>query len=188
MRCQFGDTIREVREKRKMTLKEVARKVAVSESLISQIERNRVSPAVDTLLRIAEALEMDLEYLFRQFKKTKAVNLVRRADRNKMMLPGVTYEQLAKTGSPGQEHAMEAYVLEILPGGDKGSREFGHRGSELGLILEGSGELRFGTETYSLRPGDSISFSADIPHELRNTGRGKLRAVWVTTPPKNFFK
>jgi transcriptional regulator with XRE-family HTH domain len=188
MQYTFGDKIREVREKRKMTLKDVARKVQVSESLISQIERNRVSPAIDTLLRIADVLEMDLEYLFQDFKRTKAVHLVRSSERNKIMLPGIVYEQLSKTVGADEEHAMEAYCLEIAPGGEKGSREFGHRGAELGLILEGKGELRFGTETYELGPGDSISFAADIPHELRNTGKKALKAVWVTTPPKIFFK
>jgi transcriptional regulator with XRE-family HTH domain len=188
MQYEIGDKIREVREKRKMTLKDVAGRVEVSESLISQIERGRVSPAMDTLLRIVDALDMDIEYLFAEFKKKRSVHLVRAADRSKIVLPGIVYEQLSKTAGGDEEHAMEAYVLEIAPGGEKGSRDFGHRGAELGLILEGKGELRFGTETYELGAGDSISFSADTPHELRNRGRGKLRALWVTTPPKHFFK
>jgi transcriptional regulator with XRE-family HTH domain len=188
MQYRFGDKIREVREKRKMTLKDVARQVEVSESLISQIERNRVSPAIDTLLRIVDVLEMDIEYLFQEFKKTKSVHLVRQTERSKIVLPGIVYEQLSKTVGADEEHAMEAYLLEIEPGGEKGCREFGHRGAELGLILEGKGELRFGTEVYALTAGDSISFAADIPHELRNTGKKTLKAVWVTTPPKNFFK
>jgi mannose-6-phosphate isomerase-like protein (cupin superfamily) len=48
--------------------------------------------------------------------------------------------------------------------------------------------LKYGTETYSLESGDSISFSSDIPHVLRNSGTGKLKAYWVVTPPKGFFK
>ena len=188
MLYRFGDKIREVREKRKMTLKDVARRVEVSESLISQIERNRVSPAIDTLLRIVDVLEMDIEYLFQEFKKTRSVHLVRRAERSKIVLPGVIYEQLSKTVNADAEHALEAYLLEIAPGGEKSSTEFGHRGGELGLILEGKGELRFGTEIYELNAGDSISFAADIPHVLKNTGKKTLKAVWVTTPPKIFFK
>lgn len=188
MQYKFGDKIRAVREKRNMTLKDVARRVEVSESLISQIERNRVSPAMDTLLRIVDVLEMDIEYLFREFKKPRSVHLVRRAERSKIMQPGIVYEQLSKTVGVDEEHAMEAYVLEIEAGAEKGSREFGHRGGELGLILEGKGELRFGTETYGLQAGDSISFAADIPHVLKNTGKKTLKAVWVTTPPKIFFK
>ena len=59
MKYKFGEKLRIVRERKGMTLKEVARQAGVSESLISQIERNRVSPSIDTLLQIADVLEID---------------------------------------------------------------------------------------------------------------------------------
>ena len=70
-RIRFGEKLRTVRERKGITLKQVAAKVNVSESLISQIERNRVSPSVDTLIAIADALDIDLDYLFKDFKKNK---------------------------------------------------------------------------------------------------------------------
>jgi transcriptional regulator with XRE-family HTH domain len=62
MQFKFGEKIRAVRERRSLTLREVAEQAGVSESLVSQIERNRVSPALDTLLSIADVLDLDLEY------------------------------------------------------------------------------------------------------------------------------
>jgi putative glutamine amidotransferase len=56
MHYNFGEKIRSVRERRSLTLREVAEIAGVSESLVSQIERNRVSPAIDTLLALADAL------------------------------------------------------------------------------------------------------------------------------------
>jgi len=53
MKYTFGDKLRAVREKKKMTMKDVAEKAGVSESLISQIETNKVSPAIETLLTIS---------------------------------------------------------------------------------------------------------------------------------------
>ena len=47
----FGEKIREVRERKHLTMREVAEKAGVSESLISQIERNKISPAIDTLVQ-----------------------------------------------------------------------------------------------------------------------------------------
>ena len=58
---RFGEKLRTVRERKGYTLKVVAQAAGVSESLVSQIERNRVSPAIDTLLSLADALEIDLE-------------------------------------------------------------------------------------------------------------------------------
>ena len=58
----FGEKLRMVREHKGMTLKVVAEKAGVSESLVSQIERNKVSPAIDTLLALADALDINLEF------------------------------------------------------------------------------------------------------------------------------
>ena len=183
----FGDKLRTIREKKKLTLKEIANKIGVSESLISQIETNKVSPAIDTLLRITDVLELDLEYLFSDFKKTKKVNLVKYNERNKIVLHDVLYEQLSKTLGNDKEHQMEAYYMEIKEGGEKGSKEYGHKGRELGIIIEGEGEFTIGNKTFKLFKGDSISFDSDVPHVLKNTGNIKLKAYWIITPPKMFF-
>src|SRR5208337_3296516 len=116
MKYQFGDKIREVRERRNLTMREVAGKAGLSESLISQIERNRVSPALDTLLSIVEILDIDLEYLFADFKKDRTVNIVREGDRKKTVIQGTVYEQLSHTMGPGEENGIEAFLLEIRPG------------------------------------------------------------------------
>ena len=104
MKYRFGDKLRKVREKRKTTMKEVALKAGVSESLISQIETNKVSPAIDTLLNIAEALEIDIEYLFSDLRKNKMVNIVRSSQRNTNIRDGVIYEQLSKTLEENEEY------------------------------------------------------------------------------------
>ncbi len=184
----FGDKLRKIREKKKLTLKDVAEKIGVSESLVSQIETNKVSPAIDTLFRIAGVLELDLEYIFSDFKKSKNVNLVKYKERNKILLHDVIYEQLSKTIGGDEEHGIEAYYLEIKVNGEKGSKEYGHKGKELGVIIEGEGEFLIGNQSYKLFKGDSISFDSDLPHILKNTGNIPLKAYWIITPPKMFFK
>ena len=184
---QFGEKLREVRERRQLTLREVAQRAGLSESLISQIERNKVAPAIDTLLAIVEVLDIDLEYLFRDLKRERQVNLVRRAERQKMVLKKVTYEQLARTVGGDAAHDLEAYVLEIKPGGESGSTEYGHLGQELGVVVSGTAELTVGAKTYQLKEGDSISFPSNVPHVFKNPGPGTLKAFWVVTPPKRDF-
>ena len=187
MDYNIGEKIRRIREKKKITLKEVALKAHLSESLISQIETNKVSPALDTLLKIVEILNIDLEYLFSDFKKEHMVNLVKYDERNKMIMNDIIYEQLSKTVGSNEEHGIEAYFLEIKPNGEKGSKEYGHKGKELGVIIEGKGEFKIGNKTYNLEKGDSISFKSDTPHLLKNTGNSTLKAFWVITPPKMSF-
>ncbi len=187
MKYTFGDKLRAVREKKKMTMKDVAEKAGVSESLISQIETNKVSPAIETLLTISEILDIDLEYLFSDLKKKRKVNLVRFEMRNKIILENVTYEQLVKTVEEKNEHGIEAYYMTIEKGGKSGSDEYGHKGKELGVIISGSGDFTIGGQTMHLNEGDSISFDSDVPHSLVNSGNKDLKAFWVITPPKTFM-
>ncbi len=181
---RFGDKIHIVRERRGATLKEVAAAAGVSESLISQIERNKVSPSVDTLLAIAEALDIDLEYLFKDHKKSKKLTVINSMNTNILSLDKVVYRHLASINE--DKHTIETMEIDIEPGGEKGRLEYGHSGYEIGIILEGSGEIVYGTESYRLKKGDSISFSSDIPHILRNTGTEMLKALWIITPSRIF--
>ncbi len=186
MKYKFGSKIRKIREKKNFTLKDVADKLNVSESLISQIERDKISPAIDTLLKIIEVLDIDLDYIFSDFKKERNVILVKKSETRKIIEGGVTYYQLSRI-SDEEKYEMEAYILEIEPHSEKGSSEYGHPGKELGYIIEGKGEFIIGKKSYILNKGDSISFSASIPHTLKNTGNKKLKAFWVVTPPKMIF-
>lgn len=186
MKYGFGDKIRTIRERKSLTLREVAERAGVSESLVSQIERNRVSPAIDTLLSIADVLEIDLAYLFSDYRKERAVRLVRAGERQALSKPGVIYRRFAPLeGAPNAWDGIEAYELELGPGASTGNDEYGHEGSELGVVLEGEAALMVGTKRYELGPGDSASFASDFPHRLVNAGEGSLRMLWVLTPPKN---
>jgi len=187
MKYQFGDKLREVRQRAGMTMKEVADLAGVSESLISQIERNHVSPAIDTLVDIAEILHIDMNYLFRDLQKAPEVNVVRKKERHKIMKDGVVFERLSRMADKSdEEHGIEAYYMEIAPGAESSSEVYGHKGKELGTIIAGNGVLSIGGQSIKLKEGDSVSFASDCPHKLKNDGSNPLRTFWVITPPKMF--
>jgi DNA-binding XRE family transcriptional regulator len=170
-----------VRERRALTLREVAERAGVSESLVSQIERNRVSPAIDTLLAIAEVLDLDPDYLFADFRRDRKVTVVRSGERNSFTRPGVTYERLAQLDG---QMGIEAYLITLELGAKTGNDEYGHQGWELGIVESGMAELTVGNAVYRLEAGDSVSFKSDSPHVLSNAGTVLLRTLWVITPPK----
>ncbi|GHV37962.1 transcriptional regulator [Spirochaetia bacterium] len=181
---RFGEKIRAIRERRALTLREVAEKAGVSESMVSQIERNRVSPAIDTLLAVADALDLDLEYLFADYRRDRSVNVVRKKEGASFTTrPGVHYEQLAQVEDKSRE-GIEAYSITIEPGAKTGSAEYGHPGWELGIVESGSAEITVGNHTHILEAGDSVSFRADAPHVVANPGKNALKVFWIITPPK----
>jgi transcriptional regulator with XRE-family HTH domain len=181
---QFGSKLRAVRERRGITLKQVAGKAGVSESLVSQIERNKVSPSVDTLLSIADVLGVDYEYLFSDYRKKATVEIIRASARSVTRDGLVTMSRLSVREEIPGEYSVDAYMVEVAPGGEKGDLEYGHAGLEFGIVLEGAAELLFGDDSYLLFEGDTVSFASRIPHILKNRGDAPLKAVWIVSPTR----
>lgn len=188
MKYKFGEKLRTVRERKGLTLKDVAGKAGVSESLVSQIERNKVSPSVDTLLQLADILDIDYEYLFSDYKQKRRVTIVRKDERDTIQRNKVTIHQLSEMDESPKGPELEAFLVEIEEGGEQGDREYGHAGREFGIILEGQAELLYGNERYDLVKGDTVSFPSDIPHLFKNKGTSCLKAIWVVTPPRGLFR
>lgn len=182
----FGEKIRTIREKRGMTLKSVAVAAGVSESLVSQIERNKVSPAIDTLLSIATVLDIGLEYLFEEYSRQRPVSVIRKDQRRVIHEEEILFEEVSESHIGGELNELECYLMTV-PAGSKTHRgNYGHLGTEVGFILEGTGRLHYGNKTYDLEAGDSVTFSAGSPHMLENTGNSDLKAMWTVTPAQKF--
>jgi len=188
MKYKFGDKIRRIRKRKGMTMKQVSQLAGISESMISQIECNRISPAIDTLLTVADILNIDMDYLFKDYKCERQVKVIRSGERERISRKGLVYELLSSTPEDDGEYGIEAYLLEVSSGYGSSSESYGHKGKELGFILSGEGELHIGNEIIKLKSGDSVSFSSDLPHSLHNNNSEPMRAFWVTTPPKSFSK
>lgn len=184
----FGEKLRSVRERKGYTLKVVASQAGVSESLVSQIERNRVSPAIDTLLALADVLDINLEFLFEEYRRKHPVQIIRKEERRISHEDNLIYEEVVKPDESDGSSTVEAYFVTI-PAGEKTHRgSYGHLGREMGLVLSGQCELHYENYVYSLNEGDSVSFSANAPHVIINTGDKEFKAMWVVTPAQRFVK
>jgi len=60
----IGETIRNLRKDRNLTLKQMARRTGLSVSLLSQIERAESSASISSLYKIASALQLRMGELF----------------------------------------------------------------------------------------------------------------------------
>src|ERR1700709_320939 len=61
---QIGERLREARQSQGLTARDVAKRVGVSPSLISQIERDKVNPSVSTLWGMVTVLGLTMSDLF----------------------------------------------------------------------------------------------------------------------------
>jgi transcriptional regulator with XRE-family HTH domain len=194
-----GQRLRAERERHGLSLRELARRLAISPSALSQIETGRSRPSVGTLYAIVTELEISLDELFGSARvgdpggavagtATSAAgaagesgaSLVQRRDSRKGLdlESGVRWERLTPTSEPDADFLYVVY--EVGGASSRPGTHMRHMGREYGLVL--SGRLRvtigFDEEQYELGPGDSIAFESSRPHRLENAGDEPVEAIW----------
>ena len=182
---RIGFQLRRERRLKGMTLKDVAAKAGVSESLISKVENNVAAPSLSTLHRIAKALQTSISALFVMDESLDQVVLrpderpVAGKVQSMVEWDGIEAEIIA----PFEKGRMlEGFIFVMEPGGHSGG-ELRHEGEECGYVLEGLLELVVDGVTHILKPGDSFFFKSDKPHSYKNPGKVTARVIWINTPP-----
>jgi transcriptional regulator with XRE-family HTH domain/mannose-6-phosphate isomerase-like protein (cupin superfamily) len=206
---QLGLKIREARRQRMLTLQELAGKVGLTASHISQIERGLTSPSVSALLGIAGALDLPMEHFFAHEKEPIAVaptvafahamlakpaasdngssgnGRARTSETGPVVVPQ-DRETINIIGgiqwqrlTPTNEEAIEFLELHYAPGASSGELAYAHRGREFGRVLQGTLLVELGFAKYKLQAGDAITFDCTIPHRLLNIGEEPFIGIWV---------
>jgi transcriptional regulator with XRE-family HTH domain len=96
----LGARLRDERQKAGMSLRELARRLGVSPSFVSQIENGKSSPSVATLYSIAQVLGTSIDSLFGHEATTEATTEARAAPASAAGGPPVTTVSRSALGSP----------------------------------------------------------------------------------------
>jgi len=188
----LGSRLRAGRERLEISLRELARRINVSPSLISQIERGLAMPSVSTLWLLSTELGLTIDELFSTSERASPTPsaalgpetaasgspVLRRQARKRIGLAGgVAWERL--TAQPDDE--VEFLHVVYQPGAQSCPPDqlFRHGGKEYAYVLSGRLGLQIGFESYELEAGDSASFSAQMPHRLWAVGAEPAVAIWV---------
>ncbi len=180
-RLNLGLRIKELRTKRGLSQAELAKLVGVTPSTISQVEANIIYPSLPALLKMAEVLSVDITSIFQQamelekriiFPAAEAVSVGFRD------LPRGALEGYLLT-PPDFEGKMEPYLIEIEPNRDLPAHFFIHKGEEMGYLLSGKLRMSLNKATYTVRAGDVIYLTSEMPSEWRNPGPNVARLLWI---------
>ncbi|HEX2152495.1 MAG TPA: helix-turn-helix domain-containing protein [Acidimicrobiia bacterium] len=181
----IGERLRQERMKAGLSQRELARRLGVSPSLVSQLESGQSNPSVGTLYSLVSELDLSLDHLIRGSDYVDngppadpaSTPLVHPDERKKIELDsGVRWEQLTAPSEEGVDFLLAVYEV----GGASTPDEslIRHQGREYGYVMTGTLGVQVGFEEYQLDPGDSISFDSTIPHRLFNKGPEPVNAVW----------
>jgi transcriptional regulator with XRE-family HTH domain len=185
---KVGGRLRAERERLGISLRELARRVGVSPSLVSQIELDRVNPSVSTLYALVTELGMTMSDVFGDSPSEERVvrrlrdddgGLAERPETRRVinLASGVRWERL----TPHSDREVE-FLYVVYPVGATSCPEDAlvtHGGKEYGYVSSGTLGVRVGFEEYELGPGGSIAFDSSSPHRLWAIGDEPVHAIWV---------
>ncbi len=181
-----------------MSVRELARRVDVSASHISQVERGLASFSVRALYNVVSVLGISMDSLFDSglaavvpgadvdAPSTEVVSgpldeaklVLRAGARPTIPLPGGTrWERLTPMPEQGAEFIEVVYPpgLEASPIPQDFIR---HSSREYGLVVRGALTVQVGFDQTVLNEGDSIAFDSQFPHRFWNETPAEVRAVW----------
>src|SRR4249919_863015 len=185
---KVGHRLRAERERLGIGLRELARRVGVSPSLVSQIELDRVNPSVSTLYALVTELGMTMSDVFGDSDSGERV--VRRLSDDSgglaacpetrlviNLASGVRWERLTRDRDRDVE-----FLYVVYPVGAASCAEDAlttHGGKEYGYVTSGTLGVQVAFEAYELGPGGSIAFDSSSPHRLWAIGDEPVHAIWV---------
>jgi transcriptional regulator with XRE-family HTH domain len=181
----LGGRLRALRQERGFSLRELAARLGISVSAVSQIERGKLQPSVNRLIAIVSALGVPLARVFDETARDGASGasatgyvLARAGEIGTVELEdGVLYRRL----SPGETRGVDFFESTYPPGSHvhDGNALITHVGYEVGTVELGELTIRFEHEEVALGPGDSITFPCDVPHRISNQGAQIAIATWL---------
>jgi len=199
----LGPRLRLAREQRQLSVRELARRIGCSASLVSQIERGVSVPSVGVLYSLATELDTSLDHLLFGAEPRRPLDPAPGPDAPGVVAPGVVAAGIVAAGivqravgrniidlasgvrwerlTPGADAMTDFLEVIYSPGGHSTDerRPLRHDGHEYGLVISGTLQANVGFESYELGPGDSIAFDSSTPHEYLNKTGEPVHAVWV---------
>ncbi|MEM6305715.1 MAG: cupin domain-containing protein [Pseudomonadota bacterium] len=185
----IGGRLREVREARGLSQRDLAARAGLTSAAISLIEQNKSSPSVASLKSLLDAFPMPLSEFFAQVEEAGAPKYFYAADEFTELSPqemglgdGAARVSLRQLGD-ASKHSLQVLYETYPPGADTGPDLISHAGEEAGVVLTGVIEVTVGDQIRVLNPRDGYLFDSRLPHRFRNLGEIACVIVSACTPP-----
>ena len=174
----LGSKIRHFRMMKDMTIKQLAEKVHITSSMLSQLEHDKTTPSLNTLRSIAVALDVAMFRFFVEDEPDTA-NIIHPHQRRQIIDNGVNYELLTS----GLNGDIEFCQMTVKEGCSTYTSQSNHKGEEVALIVKGSFDLSLDGVTHRLQEGDSVYIAPMSRHFWINAGDGDAVLIFAVTPP-----
>lgn len=176
-----GNQLKYLRQLKGLSQRELAKRAGVTNSTISMIEKNGVSPSVSSLKKVLAGIPISIGDFFTLDLDTMQPDQVvfRQAEQPDV---GANSVSLRLVGATIKNRSMDIMHERYAPGADTGPDMLQHEGEEGGIVISGEIELTVDLEVYQLSAGDGYYFSSDRLHRFRNTSEQEC-VIFSSNPP-----
>lgn len=163
---ELASRIKSARLAKGYTLDRVSEISGLAKGLLSKVENFRVTPSLPSLVKICEALGMNMSELFAGLDEKPRISIVRTDERKQVERDGsdISYFSLAHRRP---DRNMDPFVLTIPANGGR-PEPMPHEGEEFLVVLEGRVFFEYNGEVHSMEKGDSAYFDAEVGHRVFN--------------------
>jgi transcriptional regulator with XRE-family HTH domain len=181
---RLGERIRRKREYRRMQLNDLASKVGITSSALSQIENGKAFPSIIHLKNIADSLFTTVGEVIGEHE-TLSKNPLLKVTEKKLVHKNVSGAKSYLLSHHDPQKQMETYSIMFVEGSNANEIMTNHPGQEFCHVIEGSVEFILDENIYILKVGDSFYFNSNVSHSVKNINEGRSEIIWIITPPQS---
>ncbi|MEW6068874.1 MAG: helix-turn-helix domain-containing protein [Nitrospirota bacterium] len=173
----IGRQIKNVRIRLGMSQKDLADKIGLTSSFISQVENNQISPSLNSFLQIAETLGINPSILLQKGKKRHEVDwLFKKAH---VLQSLFKKEQGYSLFNITSNEKADAYFTVIHPGAELYKHFLNNERDELIHVIKGNISVKIENSEKDLNSGDSIYLKHSLPSIWKNMSDEEVELLVV---------
>ena len=162
----IGSALRDLREARSISARQLSEISQVSAAMISRIETGQVSPSISTMNALSTALDVPLTSLFRDIVSERAdFTHIRKGSGivSTRLMGDHTHNYINLAAHRRRDLNFEAHLVTFTQQDADPPRYVGH-GVVMIHVLKGSARFHYGKQDLLLEEGDSLSIDAELTH------------------------
>jgi len=178
-KTMVGDRVRARRKELGLSLRELGARTHLTASFLSQVENERAALSLNSLQRIAAALDVPMFRLLDGSEQASPV--IKAGERRKVYSAGrnADYDLLSGPGI----RAFMSVLIHLQPGTHVIAQQLVPPTEEWIFVLAGHLEVTLTDGTYHLEPNDSISYAGAKLRQFGAPGPAAAIAIACIAPP-----
>lgn len=179
---EIGHRIKQLRVERRITLNELAKRIGLTTSFLSQLERELTSPSVNSLEKIARALHVRVADFFQEGEKKELIVVKKGAGRQSADKKGRVFTETLASGI--FDINMKSQLFSLGVGAVLTSDLLPRLGEKFIMVLKGVVEFFGDKEKFVLGEGDSVYCArTGSPSKIVNIGKKEARVICISFLP-----